>query len=63
MTARVVAVKPGTMAPEVCRGDTCFRVAKALPRSSSNWCKPKQADALIATGRSWHNPILVKAAK
>jgi hypothetical protein len=63
MTARVVAVKPGTMAPEVCRGDTCSALSKALSRSSSNWGKPKQADAPIATVRSWHNPILVKAAK
>ena len=32
MTARVVAVKPGTMAPEVCRSDTCFRVVKGAPQ-------------------------------
>jgi hypothetical protein len=32
MTARVVAVKPGTMAPKVGRGDTCFRVVKDAPQ-------------------------------
>lgn len=32
MTARVVALKPGTMAPEVGRGDTCFRVVNGAPQ-------------------------------
>lgn len=32
MTARVVAVKPGTMAPEVCGSDTCFRVVNGAPQ-------------------------------
>ena len=32
MTARAVALKPGTMAPEVGRGDKRFRVVKGAPQ-------------------------------
>lgn len=32
MTARVVMMKSGTMAPEVDRGDTCFHIIKGVPQ-------------------------------
>ena len=35
---------------------------RAIPYKPGSW-GPKQADALIAANGSWHNPILVKAAK
>ena len=63
MTARMVAVKPSTMAPEGGRGDKRFRVVKGAPQVILELVQAEQADAPIATGRSWHNPILVKAAK
>jgi len=35
---------------------------KAYPYKPGSW-GPKQADALIAAGGSWHNPLLVGAAE
>ena len=32
MTARVVALKPGTMAPAIDRGDKRFRIVKGAPQ-------------------------------